>query len=259
MQLRPITRSQFADLSPRRVTTSQWFSYWGTNKLERTQKILESVLLAYGGLWLSWFFSFMAGSFFSSLIGTMLIFNWMFTPWLNSNRNNRNAWYLDHKPLHHAFFRGRIVRLNKVKRRTNRTVGAPTQEFLDLIVSDEEGRELEIITPWEEQYHQLRLEMSINTIIASTSKEFADVVTLTDSHVPACDVWVGDYPYVNKTKFKQFVMRKFQDLTTSYENFNSLDINSVTMDNISEAKSDDEVIALANILDASFDNTYLES
>lgn len=39
----------------------QWRSYWGINKKERLQKILESVLLAYGGMWLSWFLSFMAG------------------------------------------------------------------------------------------------------------------------------------------------------------------------------------------------------
>jgi hypothetical protein len=74
------------------------------------QKIMESVLLAYGGLWLSWFLSFMAGSFFSSLIGTALIFNWMFSPWLNSNKNNRSVWYLNGKLLNHAIYTGRIVR-----------------------------------------------------------------------------------------------------------------------------------------------------
>lgn len=41
---------------------NQWRSYWGTNKKERVQRVLESVLLAYGGLWLSWFLSFMAGT-----------------------------------------------------------------------------------------------------------------------------------------------------------------------------------------------------
>jgi len=110
MELTKISRKDFAKLCPRQVTPTQWASYWGTNQLERMQKVLESALLAYGGLWLSWFFSFMAGNFVSSVMGTLLLFNWMLSPWINSNNNNRSAWYLNGKPLNHAVFRGRIVR-----------------------------------------------------------------------------------------------------------------------------------------------------
>ena len=37
-------------LVSRKVNNDQWFSYWGLNKKERLQKILESLLLAYGGI-----------------------------------------------------------------------------------------------------------------------------------------------------------------------------------------------------------------
>jgi hypothetical protein len=48
----------------------QWYAYWGTNKAERVAKILESVLLAYGGMWFAWFISFMGGPLVASIVGT---------------------------------------------------------------------------------------------------------------------------------------------------------------------------------------------
>jgi hypothetical protein len=40
--------------------------------------------------------------------------------------------------------------LNKIKKKSNKTVGATlNQLFLDVVIRDEENRELEIITPWE--------------------------------------------------------------------------------------------------------------
>lgn len=50
--------------------------------------------------------------------------------------------------------------------------------------------------------------MSLETIIASPRRDFSAIVTLTDSYVPSCDVWIGDYPYLDKRKFKGF-LKKF--------------------------------------------------
>jgi hypothetical protein len=86
MTLIPLSKKQFASVAPKQVTPDQWVSYWGVNQIERLQRILESVLLAYGGAWLAWFISFMAGGVVSAFVGTGLIFNWMFTPWLSANR-----------------------------------------------------------------------------------------------------------------------------------------------------------------------------
>ena len=38
----------------------------------RLQRILESVLLSYGGAWLAWFLTFMTGSVVSSFAGTLI-------------------------------------------------------------------------------------------------------------------------------------------------------------------------------------------
>jgi hypothetical protein len=39
--------------------------------------------------------------------------------------------------------------LKRVKRRAGKTIGAVSQEFLVMIVQDEQQRELEIVTQWQ--------------------------------------------------------------------------------------------------------------
>lgn len=149
MALLPINRSQLATIAPRTVTPDQWKAYWGANKIERLQRIMESVLVAYGGAWAAWFLSFMMGSFVSAILGSALIFNWMLTPYLTSVRSNDNLWYKNGQLMYHALFKGQIVSLRKIRRRSGKTIGAITQSYLDILVVDELDRELEIVTPWK--------------------------------------------------------------------------------------------------------------
>ena len=43
------------------------------------------------------------------------------------------------------------------------------------------------------------------TIICANSKDYRDVIMVTEIWVPACNVWVGDYPYLIKTKFRKLL------------------------------------------------------
>ena len=42
-------------------------------------------------------------------------------------------------------------------------------------------------------------------MIASIKKDFSVLNMVTDSWIPACGVWVGDYPYLDRTAFRDFV------------------------------------------------------
>lgn len=112
MKLYPVTRDQSKILISSSVTPAQWKSYWGNSPLERIQRILESVLFAYGGAWLAWFFSFMAGNFVSAIAGAMIIFNWVLNPFLSARRLTYRLRYADGdgKRLHHALFKGRLAK-----------------------------------------------------------------------------------------------------------------------------------------------------
>jgi hypothetical protein len=96
--------------------------------------VLESLLIAYGGAWFAWFVSMTAGSLVSSLLGTALLFNWMYTPWVNARRKNSLVWPRGHR-LAYALFSGRVRSLERIRRRAGKTVGGISKEFLQVILS----------------------------------------------------------------------------------------------------------------------------
>lgn len=111
MKLVPVSGERMKILFPRSVTPAQWRAYWGTTPLETVQRIMESVLFAYGGAWIAWFLSFMAGDFISSIAGSIMIFNWMVNPYLAARRQNHRIRYSDdNRRLYHALYQGRIMR-----------------------------------------------------------------------------------------------------------------------------------------------------
>jgi len=114
MRVAPISKAQMLAVVPRKITRPQLLSYWGMNSKERLQRILESLLVSYGGAWMAWFVSFMAGSLVSAVLGTALIFNWMYTPWLNARRRNARVYPSSGKleTVYYAVFLGLLLRLS---------------------------------------------------------------------------------------------------------------------------------------------------
>jgi hypothetical protein len=84
-------------------------------------------------------------------------------------------------------------------------IGDVSQEYLQLIIKDETDRQLEVITQWQPAYSELRSQMKCECIVASPSKDFNSLSTITEVWVPSCDCWVGDYPYVNRDRFQSLI------------------------------------------------------
>ena len=56
-----------------------------------------------------------------------------------------------------------------------------------------------------EPYSKLRLQMRCENMIASSKRDFSVLSMVTESWIPACGVWVGDYPYLDRSAFRNFV------------------------------------------------------
>ena len=52
--------------------------------------------------------------------------------------------------------------------------------------------------------------MSIRTVLVSPNSDMSTLRTVTDSWIPECDVWVGDYPYLSKQLFQEYVTQRIQ-------------------------------------------------
>lgn len=49
-----------------------------------------------------------------------------------------------------------------------------------MVVVDEKGRSLEVVTQWQGDYKLLRVGMKCETLVASASKTFSDLAAVTD-------------------------------------------------------------------------------
>lgn len=95
-----------------------------------------------------------------------------------------------------------------------------------MVIRDENERELEVITQWQgtkyisiyyfvqdsiyififsESYYLLRKDMCCESILMSSSATYTSLELITDVYIPDCNVWCGDYPYLNKQPFISFM------------------------------------------------------
>lgn len=148
MTLTPITKTQFNNLAPTHVNPKQYSAYWGATASEKLQRVLEAGLLSYGGAWMSWFLSFMLGNFIAAIVGTGLIFNWIYTPWVYANNMNRSL-RATKQQLKYCIFTGKILSLQKFRQNTGKSLEGFPQKFLSMVIKDENDRELEVITYWQ--------------------------------------------------------------------------------------------------------------
>lgn len=207
-----LSKKKMASLVPPKVTQKQYLAYWGLNSKERLQRVLECVLFAYGGAWLAWFSNFMAGPFVSSIIGCLTICNWMYNPWLYARRRNSKVWSKK-RPMFYAIYSARIKNLSRVKRRAGKSIGGVAQQYLEMVLEDEGGRRLDVVTQWQESYRELRMDMLCESVICAPVPDFSTVSMVTDMWVPSCDVWVGDYPYLDRELFVQTVAQEAKQFT----------------------------------------------
>ena len=47
--------------------------------------------------------------------------------------------------------------------------------------------------------------MSCSTVLASYDSEFNKISLISEVRISECDLWVGDYPYLNQMEYIRFV------------------------------------------------------
>jgi hypothetical protein len=222
MSLMPISSDILSKIVPEKVTSEQMKNYWGLDSKDKLQRTLESVVVSYGGAWIAWFVSFMAGNMISSVVGGTLIFNWMYSPFIRARRKN-NKFLM--KNYRYAILKSKIVRLQRVTQKvindrvvrekelfttkdTNSYLKSKRDDvYLFALLSDADNRDLEVLTHWRDDYENLRIGMDCCTIVGSSNILFSEIGVIADIYVPSSDVWIGEYPYLQKNAFIKMLQR----------------------------------------------------
>jgi hypothetical protein len=223
-------------LSTGAPTGAQYATYWGRTPRERYGRLLESCLVGFLGVFFSYFLSFVVGGFPATILGTLFFFWGILSPELQAYQ--RNWEFLGGRPLvdlndpppgdpdkaglYSAIYCGHITDVcvveyagddteydiddfddyTMVSDEMEKYTGLPY--LLRVRCSDQTGRELQVHARLSEEYVGGALEpgLPVTTVLLSTQAKFTRLAALSDLYVPDANLWIGDYPYLDRDEME---------------------------------------------------------
>ncbi len=219
----------------------QYATYWGRTKRETYNRLLESSIVAFIGVFFSYFLSFVIGGFVATLIGSLFAFWAVLSPDFKARQRNWellggraivDPWMVedgiiadgDNAGLYGSLLLGRVEDVCVVES-NEATVEYDLDEFQDYTVDedeleeisgfpylirmrigDDEGRELQIHARLSEEYLGIEEGMPAAGIMLSTSQTFSSLSAMSDIYVPDATCFVGDYPYLNRPEVEELFL-----------------------------------------------------
>ena len=219
----------------------QYATYWGRTKRETYNRLLESSIVAFVGVFFSYFLSFVIGGFVATLFGSLFAFWAVLSPDFKARQRNWeflggrdivDPWMVeeglivdgDNAGLYGSLLLGRIDDVCVVEN------NAATEEYdlddfqdyksdedeleeisgfpylIRMRVSDDEGRELQIHARLSEDYLGIETGMPAAGMLLSTSQTFSSLSAMSDIYVPDATCFVGDYPYLNRPEMEELFL-----------------------------------------------------
>lgn len=273
----PISAAEAQDLlaTTGPPTGAQYATYWGRTPQERYGRFLESAIVSFLGVFFSYFLSFVVGGFFSTILGCLFVFWGILSPEFQAYQ--RNWEFLGGRPLvdadnlqgrspdkaglYPAIFLGRIDDVCVVESASDveeydlddfddYTMASDELEqfsgepyLLRVRCIDQTGRELQVHTRMSEEYTGgvLLAGLPVTAILLSTQSKFTRLAALTDLYVPDVNLWIGDYPYLNR--------ESMEDLLASDDDlWDKLQEEAVEFDDVAMNKGNDD--------DLNYDDAY---
>lgn len=219
----------------------QYSTYWGRTKRETYNRLLESSIVTFIGVFFCYFLSFVVGTFVATLIGSLFAFWSVLSPDFKARQRNWellggraivDPWMVedgiiadgDNAGLYGSILLGRVEDVCVVEN------NAATEEFdldefqdytseedelekfsgfpylIRMRIGDDEGRELQIHARLSEQYLGIEEGMPAVGILLSTSQSFSSLSAMSDIYVPEATCFVGDYPYLNRPEVEELFL-----------------------------------------------------
>ncbi|CAM9141208.1 unnamed protein product [Chrysoparadoxa australica] len=205
MSLTPIRPSRLRRLLPLTPTRDQLGAFWGRNT-SRQGKVFEAIGVATLFLWVGFFISrTVLGPPAGWAVAWIACAHLLASPLLWANRKNAT---IRAKGRRGALMAGRVDKVGQV------IVPRPHDHPLmfRMLVSDEEGLDLVYEVPMARAYREIEPGMRCYCIVLSDDRDFEEVAAISDAYIPALQMWVGSYPYLNKESFLRMLRRRLKRL-----------------------------------------------
>ena len=211
--LLPIKQNDINKLIPSVATGDQFNSALGN-----PQKIFQRVMISsIGGVITLLISQSQVTSQFYSLwlvLGVVFILYILWGPILEASRKNSKL----KSYLYSALVDGYISDVYVEDRVENKLEQANNDGRLEVVekkrswvvidIEDEDGFLGNICFPLKNKFNILRNGMKINCVVFSNIKDFSNIQAISDAWCPDIDLWVGNYPFLLRPAFEEFVNKR---------------------------------------------------
>jgi len=211
----PLTRQKFEQLIPRIATGDQYRYVWGKFS-DFLRRLLASVVAVVVVLLLRW----LLGEGFGALLlpfGVVGGFYWLWGPVLWASL--RNGQYRKYK--YSGFFRGRILdvyiseeligREETVNNRGELVYVDNLERRLNVEVGDETGFSIQVQVPLRRSHKGIARRQVAEMLVLSNRADLSNIAKVTDIYIPSRDIWVSDYPFLQRDVFVEVSNRIRRD------------------------------------------------
>ena len=222
--LQPLTRAKFEQLIPKIATSAQYAHYWG--KWQDVVNRLLISLVAVVGVLLLGLLTGDSAEVLVLLLGIVGGFYWLWQPVYRASLRNVEA----RKIKYSGFWHSRIAEIyitedligeeETVNQRGELVVVENRERRINLVLEDRSGFYVTIQAPLQRIYKNIRVGQTAELLLLSNRPDLSTVDKLTDAYIPSQNLWIGDYPWLQRDVFSE-VSQQFRSDRQSPNNSRS--------------------------------------
>lgn len=203
----PLTRQKFEQLIPR-IATAEQYKYAAGKFPDFLRRLLISVVSVVA-VWLLKLLLFGSYAFsgFLFAIGAICGLYWLWGPVLWASL--RNAEY--RKYPYSGFWRGRVLDVyisedligseETVNNKGDLVIVENRERRLNLELGDETGFITAVQAPLKRSHQGIVRGQIAEMVVLSNFADLSTIIKVTDAYIPSLNVWVSDYPYLQRNIF----------------------------------------------------------
>lgn len=201
----PLTREKFEQLVPLVATFPQYKYCWG-KLADFLKRLLISVM---GIVVVAIVHSIIgeAGGVILFFLGVGSGLYWLWAPIFWATRRNLEA----RKPRHSGFWQGRVLDAyvseeligteETVNKRGELVLVENRERRLNIEVGDESGFRIQTQVPLRREHKAIRPDQVAEMVVMSHLPDLSRIAKVTDIYIPSQNIWVSDYPQVQRDNF----------------------------------------------------------
>lgn len=210
----PLTRQKFEQLIPRIATGAQYQYCWG-----KSSDFLKRLLISVVAVVVIWLLKLVLGEGFGGFLFSMGLIAglyWLWGPVLWASLRNT-----EHRKYQYSgFFRGQVLDVfiteeligkeETVNNKGQLVIVENRERRLNLEVGDDTGFTTQIQVPIRRTHQNITPGQVAEMVVLSNRGDLSSIAKVTDIYLPNQNIWVSDYPFLQRDVFVE-VSRRIRD------------------------------------------------